>query len=215
MPSTIVIFLIKLGSFNHLINAITSTSSMNKPLTFLFLLFVIISCNSKKTTDDMITTNGVGKIKLGESISELKQKVPDNFTVEAHGKSKFGFDITENGDVLIKIYSGSNEKIELIEIYSEKFHTENRVKVGITIEELEKIYPDFAPEMDSHNGRVFFKPKELQTSSTQLTLFFAMKDDSIVWKFIKTPNDDWYDFTPNGDINKKAVIESIVIESKQ
>lgn len=192
---------------------------MIKQLLFsLFAISTLCTCNNKQpdsvdaNEDWTITEYGVGIIQIESSISQIKKTLEDNFTIETHDNGTLGFDIMNEGDVQIKIYE-FDTKVSLIEIYSSKYSTNRGINVDMTIEEIEKIYKeDFKPQMDSHNGRVYFKPKDLQSENSSLTIYFIKKDDSPVWNFTKKPNGERFLFEPKGDIDKKSIVERIIIE---
>ena len=163
----------------------------------------------------VITSQGFGIVELEKSISLIKSEFANNgFETKPHGNESVGFDLIDNKKILAKI-SPVDMKVSVIEIYSNRFSTTNGLKVSLTIEEIEKIYTDFTPKMDSQNGRVYFEPKALQTPNSRFTLYFINKDDSPVWDFIKTPDGDWFKFSPQGKIDKNAIVEVIQICNKQ
>ncbi|TNE55766.1 MAG: hypothetical protein EP338_03040 [Bacteroidetes bacterium] len=193
---------------------------MNKYILIsLALISILFSCTNTESNPIeakeywVIDQKGVGVVQIGKSISLLEQEVKVHFETKEH-KGALGFDIIDGEDVLVKV-SAVQEIAEITEIYSDKFSTIKGVRVGMTIEEIEKIYPDFAPQMDPHNGRVYFQPKDLQSKVSRFTVYFIQQDDSPVWPFKKTADGDSFLFEPNGEIDKKSVIETMIIEAKR
>ena len=159
----------------------------------------------------IINSHGVGNIELGKSIDEIKTKVITEFDIL---DAKFGgFDIIENDEVLIKV-SPIAGKVAVIDIYSDNFESKNGLKVGLTIEEIERTDETFLAQMDEMNGRVFYAPDELQSSNFATFVYFTTPDDSPVWKFEKKINGTNFKYEPKGEINKKATVELIRINTK-
>lgn len=180
--------------------SISMTACMNEPLS-----------NKEAIDAYLITHKGVGIIQIGVPINQIKNKLNNQLTVEEHGNKTMGFDILKNGELQLSI-SEVNKKVGILEIYSGDYSTKKGVKVGLSIAAIENIYADFTPQMDPHNGRVYFEPEDLQSNNARCNIYFVSHDDSPVWKYTKTPKGNHFHFEPSGEIDKTSVIESIIIE---
>ena len=136
--------------------------------TFLFLA----SCgydNDKATNnvqtisklqDNLITATSIDMAFIGMDISELK-KAYNNYQFLDTPAYYFGIDGEERDLVIAKnnvpqlfIWTGSDQKVNGLYSLTSNFHTDNNLKVGMTIKEVKKIYPDCEISVDVMDGNL-------------------------------------------------------------
>lgn len=194
---------------------IRNTGKARLSLHMLLALVTFWSCShgpSDTDTEDRwtISPSGVGMIEIGAPIAPVVAALEAVATVEPHDNGTLGFDLVEDGEVLVKV-SELDGRVGVVEVYSDLYAARSGLRVGTTIAALRDLYLDFTPEMDPHNGRVYFTPNDLQSDLSRCNVYFVSKDDGPVWGFTKTPNGSHFTYAPQGDIDDLAVVEVIVM----
>lgn len=124
---------------------------MRKILPIL-LLAIWMSCSNdiKPLNDKLITPGRIGNIKIGEKYSILS-KLPgiESKEVDLSGKMFknnikiwYGFEKDNFQVYAQKQKGGALDFVKTIICESKEYRTQNRIHVGMTIQELRKIYPD-------------------------------------------------------------------------
>ena len=98
--------------------------------------------------DNLITGEGIGKVKLGMTVKELKTfsiiKIEESYNRMSGMMDEDVECILKNGEVLkLTLTSTSPKKVSAIWTKSLYFKTPNGCKVGMTVRELKTISPDF------------------------------------------------------------------------
>ncbi len=133
---------------------------------FIITLLLLLSNNLFAQANWRITATGVGIIELGNSISDTRTQVDATFTTKENERG--GFDVYDGTDKLISVWSKRGDgTIGFIKILSDRFHTADGLRTGITIPEVKKIRDDFFLELDEMTEQEYFMPEEFQTSSKE------------------------------------------------
>ena len=170
-------------------------------------IYILLSCFSPQD-NWIIHSTGVGPIELGISFEDAKGLIGNLYQISPNEKG--GFDLYEDSKKIISIWSKDQDStIGFIKIYSEKFNCHDGIRVGSTIEEVEKTRMDFFLEMDDISGEAFFAPSEFQKKDGEriesLNLFyFKSPDEDALAEFEYNPEKQAYiasSYNPKGMLN--------------
>jgi hypothetical protein len=147
----------------------------------LFVLaLVLFSCQGKKANnltieksnkerEDIqsevkwiITPEGIGNIKLGNSLTKTMYELSKEYTVKKspHLWSN-SCNIYENGKEIVLISADlKTDKIDYIRIYTDKWKSECGLRVGMSIKKINEFYKDFFIEYDVSTGSEYFPKRE-------------------------------------------------------
>ena len=131
-----------------------------------YLLTILIVTQLSLTTaaqsNWVISSTGVGDIKLGLKMSDIRAQLGDSCIIKDNDKG--GFDIYDETEKLISIWSKrADGNIGFILIVSSQFQTSDGLRVGLTIPEVTIIRNDFSLTLDDMTYEEYFAPNELQT----------------------------------------------------
>lgn len=138
-----------------------------KNLIFLFNLIFILGCNENKNQDKEIDRIGVektrfniadyliskeslGKIKVGQSISQI-DKIVLGLTKKAEPAENLGFFgggnaflYSKDSNILFALVpNGNTDTIKYILVFSKEFKTTNGLNPNSKVNEILKVYPNF------------------------------------------------------------------------
>lgn len=159
------------------------------------LLIINVSCSDNKPIEikGRIDAKGAGEIKLGKSYSEVLDKI-DETVYDVSPNDKNGFDIKENGEILISFWSKSQDNtIGFVKVLSDKYQTEKGLKIGDSIEKVRAIYPELKLSFDEMDGEYYFAPDDLQVYDEDkpevLCLFYVdSKEKNVDFKLNEKTN---------------------------
>lgn len=137
-----------------------------------FVAFIIIpclafSCPLNAMTNNLITTNSVGTIKLQSTLKSVKNILNQyTFVSTTDGEGVPLTTVTDKHHLLFQLYTNDKKKIQYIEIFDSAYQTKNGVHVGMSITDIEKHYGKLKEimrsEIESREYATFAKqPKEL------------------------------------------------------
>ena len=111
---------------------------------------------SETNGDNLISFNGVSNIKLGMSLTELKDSLK-GFNFDYY--DGFGYYIT-NSDTSFQLIVNTevnSDIINSIEIVNSNYYLKNGIKVGSSLKEFKKFYPQLKLNFLLHgSGECFF-----------------------------------------------------------
>lgn len=203
---------------------------MSKKKILFILSLVLFSCQGKKTikkTNDeieaiqsvvkwIITPEGIGNVKLGNSLSKTMHQLNKKYRVEKspHLWSN-SCNIYENEKEIMLISANlETDKVEFIRIYTDKWKSECGLKVGMSIKEINEFYKNFFIEYDVSTGSEYFPKiekigiaKKFYKSITK----FSFRATSL--EYIGNYNFDDVKKTRHKSINndEKAILSSITL----
>ena len=133
---------------------------MKKKIVQSIVLIFLTSMLSAQTNWEF-NSQRVGNIKFENTISDAKIELNKYFNVE---ETDFGGFLVYDGKerILTVIAKLNTDEIGAILILTDKFQTQNGLKIGLTIEEIEKFRSDFFLEYDESSGSECFIPEEFQ-----------------------------------------------------
>ena len=126
------------------------------------LIMFIASCghkytntsNREKPIEKLITSYSIDKVFIGMDINELKKQYA-NYQFLDTPVYCFGIDgeerdlvIAKDNTPLLFIWTGSENQVNGVYSLNKSFHTDNNLKVGMTIREIKKIYSDCEISVD-------------------------------------------------------------------
>ena len=176
---------------------------MKKLIILFFIGITFYSCKSEN--DRLITKNRIGVIKLGDSyerllkIEGISKQITNlsNKTYTNNNKIRIGFFDLENIVYAQKQANTESKNINLIICESANYETDNGLKVGMSIQELRKIYPsksfDLKGGIDSRTG--YFCPNNFIDYNS-----FNIPLSHLCLKLVKQENND-------------TIVSKIIIES--
>ncbi len=107
-----------------------------------------------KTKNNLITATSIDMAFIGMEINDLK-KAYNNYQFLDTPAYYFGIDGEERDLVIAKndvpqlfIWTSSDQKVNGLYSLTSSFHTDNNLRVGMTIKEVKKIYPDCEISVD-------------------------------------------------------------------
>lgn len=123
---------------------------MKKILICILCLLTLCCCQQEKVSDDENNENQVEEIKTfennvvvlennkilkpDEQIADIDKYLKNYDTLEVESSAVF----YSNDD--IEIFVGGDGKVKKITLFTDKYKLDNNIKVGSTLEEMEKLY---------------------------------------------------------------------------
>lgn len=176
---------------------------------FYSILLFVFTLNFYAQDIWKINNDGLGIIKLGSSLSQTIIEV--NKIYETKKTMIGGYIVSEKDEKILIINPFySTDIINEILIFSDKFQTMDGIKIGMTIKEINKKYPNFFLEYDESSGaEYFFRSDNYYSKGKTYTLtnkfLFVGKNSDYIgnYKFNeqKGRRDKSYDNNENAKLN--------------
>jgi len=136
----------------------------------LYLLTILIVTQLSISTSGqsawVISSTGVGDIKLGLKMTDIRSQLANSYIIKDNEKG--GFDIYDEAEKLISVWSKRGDgTIGFILIASSQFQTFDGLRVGLTIPEVSSIRKDFSLTLDDMTSEEYYAPSELQTPDNE------------------------------------------------
>jgi hypothetical protein len=121
----------------------------------IFLFLISVTTISYSQSNWEISEKGIGNIEIGNSIVESLKSLPKDYEL---GLSRFGiYLIKENGKKILDISPIiKTDTIKSIRIFTDKWKTNDNLKIGLKIKEINKFCKDFFLEYDNKSGSEYY-----------------------------------------------------------
>lgn len=109
-------------------------------ISLLLILFISSCTNHRSVSGDnfLITANSVGPLHLGMEIEKIDD-IYNGYSIRY--EENYGYFIFDADKLILNVWSKDEYKtISGIKVYSDLFHTEKGIRVGMSAKQLEKIY---------------------------------------------------------------------------
>ena len=121
----------------------------------LYLSVIFITTNSFSQLSLTISEKGIGNIEVGNSLIESIKSLPQGYELNI---TRFGTYIFKENEKRIFDISPiiKTDIIKSIRIFTDKWETNDNLKIGLTIKEINEFCDDFFLEYDNISGSEYY-----------------------------------------------------------
>ena len=158
-------------------------------------------------SSNTILKMGLQACKIGDSIQTFISNFPN--LVILHDED-YGYIAKQGDSVIVIIETKNGTTVSSVSIFSNNYETVEGIKVGLSISELKKIYPQMVLQVDAiETGEEYYKPVNYQTAHIVFKVYCKSFSNRLLGNYKKGELDEQTsDFSIKGYISKIEIYKT-------